>query len=117
PSPRHHQVLAVEAGTAGQRDALAVDEEARLAQALAELGVGAQGEGRAVDVELGIAAGVAAVADGEVQQLVPARLERIGHRLEELPALREGQLAQGRPPRVPGKLERGGEVEARASRL
>jgi len=110
-------MLAVEAGAAREGDALAVHEEADRAQALADLGVGAQGEGRAVHVELGVAAGVAAVADGEVQKLVAMGLERVGHRPQELAPLREGQRPQRGTTRAAREVERGGEIEPRAAGL
>ena len=68
----------------------------RVAQRLAEVGVGRQGEGRAVHVELGVAARVAAVGDGQVEQLVAVGDERVAHRLQQRAALREGQRAQRR---------------------
>jgi hypothetical protein len=60
-------VLAVEAGGAPELDSLAVHQEARRAEALADLRVGEERGDRAVDVELGVGAGVAAVRDAELE--------------------------------------------------
>jgi hypothetical protein len=50
----------------------AIREHIDLAQLLAQIGVGGQGEDRAVHVELRVRPRVAAVGDGEVEQLVAA---------------------------------------------
>ncbi len=65
-------------GRAPEGNALAVHEDLRLAQGLAELGVGREREDGAVHVELGVPAGVAAARDREVEQLVAVGGERVG---------------------------------------
>ena len=57
----------------------------------AELGVVRQRDGAAVDVELRVAARVAAVGDGERDQLFPRTVDRLGERAEQGAALRERQ--------------------------
>ena len=93
---RHGHVLAEEARAAAERHALAVGEQLRVAERLAELGVGGERDRRAVDVELGVAAGVAAVRDRQLDQLVAVRLERVAHRLQQLRRARRTSARAGR---------------------
>jgi hypothetical protein len=91
---RHADVLAPETSRAAELQAVAVGEERALAEALAERRVGGEGPRGPVDVELAVAAGVAAVRRREVEQLVPVRVDRRRDRLEHLRALRKGHGAQ-----------------------
>ena len=62
---------------------VAVDEDLGLAQVPAQVGVGREREDGAVDVELGVAAGVAAARDREVEELVAMGGEDVGHGLQQ----------------------------------
>ena len=112
----HRDVLAVEARRAAQRDALAVHHEARLAQGLADLRVGREREGRAVHVELGVAPGVSAILDREVQDLLAVGLDHVGQDLEQRAALGEGQRAQRRAALGAGVLQGRGHVDPARAR-
>ena len=76
-----------------------------------------KGEDRAVNVELRVRAGVAAVRHREIEQLVPVRLDRLRHLFEKIPALREAQGTQSRSPLAARMLQRGSNIEAVAADL
>ena len=103
-------------GERAERDALPVHQESPIAQRPPEVCVRGQGEDRAVHVELGVAACVAARDHGEVQELVTSRLERVAHRLHQLAALREGQGPQGGPAPLAGVEEGGAAIDAARGR-
>ena len=88
---------------AADLDRLAVGEQRRRAPSLrAELGVVRERDRAAVDVELGVAARVAAVGDRERDQLLARAVDRLGERGEQGAALGERQpaRARGRRPRA-----------------
>ncbi len=114
---RHGDVLAVEARRAAELDAFAIDEEPARAERRAGLGVSEERRDRAVDVEFGIRARVAAVGDAQLEELVALLLHRVGHRLEERAALGEGERAQCGPAAAARVVERSGEVEPVACRF
>jgi hypothetical protein len=117
PCPRHQDVLAVEARAARELDALAVREHLHLAQALAQIRVGGQGEDRAVHVELRVPSRVAAVGHREVEQLVAMGLEHVRDRAQHRAALGEGQGAQGGTADGAGMIQRAREVEPFAAHV
>ncbi len=109
---RHADVLAVKARRASELHALAIDEESRSAERSAQLRVGLEREDRTVDVELRVRARVAAVRDREIEQLVPVRLDRLRHLLEQSAPLGEAQRAQRGSAFAAGVVERRSEIEA-----
>jgi len=108
----HSHVLAEELRAASQAHALAVDQQLGLPQLRAQLGVVVERHRRAVDVELGVAAGVAAVLDRQRDQLLAGVVDALGERGDHRAALGEGHGAQGRAALLAGEGERRGEVEA-----
>jgi hypothetical protein len=97
PVTGHRDVLAVEARAAAEGDPLAVREHARVPEALADLGIGGEGEGGPVHVELGVAPGVPAARDRKVQELVTVCGQGVADGLEQGAALGESQGAERRP--------------------
>ena len=89
-------------------DRRALVEKAAVAERLAELGVRHQRADAAVDVELRVAARVAAVGHGQLNQRLALRVNRLGHRGEQVTALGKGH----RPQR--GAAVRARKVEGRA---
>ena len=114
---RHQQVLAVETRAAAELDAFAVGQDLHLAQALAEVGVGGEGEDRAVHVELRVRPRVAAVGHREVEQLVAMGLESVRDRAQHRAALGEGQGAQGGTAHGAGVIQRARPVEPFAAHV
>jgi hypothetical protein len=91
---------------------VAVDEVAASPSDCAELGVGLEGPNGAVDVELRVAAGVAAVAHREVEQLVALRVDRRREGLQHLAHAPPKVIARrAGPPLVAGEGERRVEVD------
>ena len=91
--PRPH-VLAAHPRGAADLLRLTVGEQRRATELGAELGVVRQGRGAAVDVELGVAARVAAVGDRERDQLLARAVQRLGQAREQRAALGERQLSE-----------------------
>ena len=91
---RDQHVLGPDLRAAEHLGGLVLDDPRLLAQALGQVGVVGEHRDAAVDVELGVLAGVAAVLDGDLDQLLAGLVEDLGHALEQRPALGEGQLAQ-----------------------
>ena len=115
--PGQAQVLADEAGAAGELGRFAVEQEAAISQGCAETRVDRQGAGRAVDVELGVAARGAVVLGGQIDQLLAGAVEGAGHGLEQGAALGEAHRAQGRAADGAGVGEGRAEIEIAGGRL
>ena len=98
-----------------QLDGLAVAERVQRAELGAEVAVMGEGRDGTVDVELRVRARVAAVRDGEADQLVPRGMERFRPGTAQLTALREGQLAERGPAAGARMVERLAEIDARGS--
>src|SRR3569623_722509 len=102
-APRRPHVLAAHSRRPADLDRLAVAEQLRAAELRAELGVVRQRDRRAIDVELRIAARVAAVRDRERDQLLARVRDRLREGTDQLATLRERQrreLARAGRPRV-----------------
>lgn len=110
---RDAHVLAPEARGPAQLHPVAVREERPVAEALAEGRVGREGARGAVDVELGVAAGVAPVDRPHVDELLAGLVDGRGKLLQHRGALREGHPPQGWPPDRAGVLDGGSHVDAR----
>jgi hypothetical protein len=108
---REPHVLAKEPCAASELDPVAVGEDETVAELRREIGVRRERPDRAVDVELRVAARVAAVRDGEADELVTLRVDRPRHRAEHLAALHEIHRAEARAAFRARELERGREVE------
>src|SRR3569623_1869755 len=94
-APRPH-VLVAQARGAADLDGIAGAEQRCATERLAELRVMRERDGAAVDVELRIAARVAAVRDRECNQFLARAVDRLRERREHRTALRErhaGELA------------------------
>jgi hypothetical protein len=95
----------------------ALEQEVAIPQALAEIGVVTQRRQRAVDVELGVAPGVAPVAHGHLDEGLALGVNGLAHGLQQRAAAGEAQRAQGRPPVLRANCKRRAEVEpGRAAR-
>src|SRR6185503_9867533 len=79
-------------------------------------GIGKQRGDRAVDVELGVRTGIAAVGHVEREQLVARLLQRVRHALQQRAAFGEAQRAQRRSAGMARMLEGRGEVDTIAAR-
>ena len=102
---------AEEARAAPELNRVAVDEHLRVAELLPEVGVISERAGRAVDVELGVGAGVSAVRDREADELVALLVDRLREGTHHLAALGEGHRAEGGAALFTGERERFGEIE------
>ena len=96
-------------------DRLAVTEGVQGPELRAEVSVMRERGDGAVDVELGVGAGVAAVGDGEADELVARRVERLGPGPTQLASLSKTELAERRTAAGAGMLERLAKIDARSS--
>ena len=112
PFARHEDVLPEEARRAAELDGVAVGEDARVAELRAEIGVGGERAGRAVDVELRVGARVAAVRERQAEELVAVRVNGARHRADDLAALGERHRAERGAPLFTRERERAREVDA-----
>src|SRR5437899_2725191 len=94
--PRDPEVETCVPRGAAELDRISVAQRAQRPELPAELRVVRERGDGAVDVELGVAARVAAVLHGEGDELVAAGVQRLAPGPEQRSALSEGQLAQGR---------------------
>src|SRR4051812_29596402 len=82
----------------------------------AQVAVVSKGRDGAVDIELGVGTGVAAVGDGEADQVVSRGMERLRPGPAQLAALGKGELAERGTALGARVLERLAEVDPRGSR-
>ena len=92
---RHPEVHAGIASGAAQLDRFAVAQRVQRSELGAQLRVMGQCGDGAVDVELGVAARVAPVGDGEADQLVARGVERLAPGAQQFSSLGKRQFAQG----------------------
>ena len=112
PVPRGQDVLADQARGPAELNRLAIDEEAPVAQGDSHFREGLKRGDRAIHVELGVGARVAAVGHGETDQFVAVLLKKSRGLLNQFAALLEGQGAQGGATLGAGEVERLLPIEA-----
>jgi hypothetical protein len=110
-APRPH-VLATHARRAADLDRLAVGKQRRVAELRAELGIVRDRDRATIDVELRVAARVAAVRDRERDQLLACTVDRLRERGQQRATLRERQLRELARTRVTRVRERRREIVA-----
>ena len=102
PGARQPDVLAAEAGRAGQGSEISIQQPAAVTEAgghrLARGGVGAEGADGTVYVELGVAAGASAVGLSQVEQLLAMGMKQLLHALYHRGALAPRERPQRRTP-------------------
>jgi hypothetical protein len=108
---RRPHVLAVEARRARQLQPVAIRQVEAGRQRSPEAGVVGQRARRTVEVELGVAAGVAPVLAGDVDQFVAVFVQRRRQVLQQLGALRKRQRPQRWSTDLARVLEHCGEVD------
>ena len=118
---RHLHVLPEQARRAPELGPLAVDEHARVPDLGRDVGVRRERPRRAVDVELRVAARVAAVGDREADQLVAVGVQRAREPADHLASRREAHRPESRAAALPRVRERRAEIDpfgrARRDRL
>ncbi len=112
PAPRDEHVLSAHARGAPEADRLAVAEERRVSERLAQLAVRSERAGGAVDVELRVRAGISRVFHAALDELVALAVNRARQGEQHLSALREGHRAQRSSALARAVRARAAEVQA-----
>jgi hypothetical protein len=92
-------------GAPTELNGLAVGKQTFIANGSAHLRIGLQCGDGAVDIELGVGAGVAAVGHGEADEFVAVLLEQGRRLLHQFAALLEGEGAQGGAAHAPRVMQ------------